>query len=242
MTNFKPMKDYLCFLFDILNSKYHFKSPFLDAGAGIGDFSLYLGKKGFSGDAVDISKEALKIARKNLKKYPIKVILKDVIKIKKKYKTIVAFDVVEHIEKDYYFIKKLSEKLATESYIILTTPNNPKEWSWDDEFYGHVRRYTPERIKQILKENRIELMCLWDFTFPFFWMMRRISLKLLKPRKTTLSKLELTKKSTLNQYWSTGLFSRIINDFPLWPCLFWIQFLFRKAGIGHEIIIVGRKK
>jgi len=242
MTNFKPMKDYLGFLFDRLNSKYHFKSPFLDAGAGVGDFSLYLAKKGFSGDAVDISKEALELARKNLKSYPILVSLKDATKINKRYKTIIAFDIMEHVKNDYSFIKKLSRKLEKGGYIIITTPNNPKEWDWDDEFYGHVRRYTPERIEKILKENGIEPLSIWDFTFPFFWIMRRISLKLLKPKKKSLSKMELTKESTLNQYWSAGPLSRIINDFPLWGCLFWFQFLFRKAGIGHEIIIVGRKK
>ena len=47
MVNFKPMKNYMFFLTNKLIKKYNIKSPFLDAGGGKGDVSLFLLRKGF---------------------------------------------------------------------------------------------------------------------------------------------------------------------------------------------------
>ena len=241
MTNFKPMKDYLFFLFNRLNSQYNFKSPFLDAGAGIGDTSLFLAKKGFYGEAVDISKDALKIAKETLKGYNVKVMFKDAEKINKKYNLIISLDLLEHIQKDELFFSKLAKNLKKGGYILLTLPYNPKEWGWDDEFYGHIRRYSKRKLISLFKKNNIEIKEFWDVTFPFFWILRRLSLKLLKPKNKREPKKELTKKSTLQQYWDIGVFSKLINNCPLWRYLFNLQFSFRNKERSHEVMILGIK-
>jgi len=229
------------FLFDKLNGEYNFKPPFLDVGTGQGEFSLHLAKKGFIGDAIDISEKAINIARKNLKKYPVNVILGDVNKIRKKYNTLLLLDVIEHIPKDHEFIKNLSKKLNIGGYIIISVPNDPKEWGIDDVSYGHVRRYTNAQLHSLLSQNGIKILSVWDFTFPFFWIMRRVSLKVIKNRQITLSSQELTEISSLNPYWSSFHFSRIINDSFFWKYLFPINYLFRNHGKGHEVFLLGEK-
>ncbi len=241
MTNFKPLKDYIAFLFDNANGKLNFKSPFLDAGTGIGDFSLELSKRGFYGDATDISEEPIKIAREILKGTNINIFNENATDIIGKYNLILALDVIEHIKNDKLFIKIMSKKLNKGGYIILTTPNNPSEWGWDDESYGHLRRYDQKDINLILKNNGIEIILIWDLTFPIFWIMRRISLKIFKPKKLNLSVDELTKISSLNPYWNRGYIGKFLNNLPLWKYFFHFQYLFRERGIGHEVFIVGKK-
>ena len=51
------------------------------------------------------------------------------------------FDVLEHIEDDYSFIKKLREILTPEGKLYLTVPAFPCLWSLEDQYAEHFRRY-----------------------------------------------------------------------------------------------------
>lgn len=242
MTNFKPLKDYIFYLFNKLDKEYSFRGPFLDAGCGVGDFSYFLSEKDLCGDAVDFSEEAIKITKEYNGKGLVNVILGDATELDKKYNLIILMDVIEHIKEDKKFLSKISDKLNKDGYIFISVPNNPDEWDWDDEHYGHFRRYKKEEIRKILKENNIEVVKLWDFTFPVFWLMRRISLKFMKPKEDIDNKENKTKKSSMNPYWEMGLLSKIISNIPIWKLVYWVQFKFRKGNKGHEIIVLGRKK
>ncbi len=241
MTNFKPLKNYIFHLFNKLDNEFSFKSPFLDAGCGVGDFSYFLSEKDLIGDAIDFSEEAIKITKEYNKKELINVILGDATEINKKYNLIILMDVIEHIKEDKKFIENISNKLNNNGYIFISVPNNPDEWAWDDEHYGHFRRYTKEQIRKILRDNNLEVVKLWDFTFPIFYWMRKLSLKFMKPISEESSKENKTKKSSLNPYWERGLFSKIISNLPIWKLVYWIQFKFRNGKKGHEIIVLGKK-
>jgi len=51
------------------------------------------------------------------------------------------FDVLEHIKNDQQVLRKLSSLLVKGGFLVMAVPSNPDEWSWDDDFYGHFRRY-----------------------------------------------------------------------------------------------------
>lgn len=67
------------------------------------------------------------------------------------------FDVLEHIEQDVNFLKKIRETLTSQGMLYLTVPAHPMLWSSKDEYVGHYRRYTPNHLKQVLNAAGFDL-------------------------------------------------------------------------------------
>jgi len=241
------MKEYMFSLLDDLIAKYKLRPPFLDAGCGIGDVVLYLAQKGWYGKAIDFSPEAIAIAKQNLKQFSeITVEKKDIFSERGTYSTIILWDTLEHTENDRELLSILNQNLTTQEgggFLILSVPTNKKEWRWDDEFYGHQRRYEPEEIKDLLSQTGYLVREYWDFTFPIFWIMRRLYTWILKDKtlKRDQKPEELTRKSTLNDAWDIGWMTQIVNWKIWWKPVFFLQRNFKKTTLGHEALILAQR-
>ena len=85
-------------------------------------------------------------------------------KIKKKFDTIVAGEIIEHLENPTYFIKECKKILNEQGRLIITTPNsigiqyikNP-EWTVNQE-RGHINSFTMPMIKKILTNNSFKII------------------------------------------------------------------------------------
>jgi hypothetical protein len=86
---------------------------------------------------------------------------------------------------------------------------------------------------------------LWDFTYPFFWMMRRVYVKLKRtPITDQIGKEILTEASSNVNAWDIPLLSGFLDRLViLWRPLFRLQFrLFRgSTAWGHEMFVLARK-
>jgi SAM-dependent methyltransferase len=177
MANFQPFKSYILFVMDEWIQKYNIQGPFLDAGCGIGDVSLHLAIKGWQGDAIDISTQSLKIAQTLLQPYPeISVEQKSIdFDPSKKFNFILLLDVLEHLPDDKSVLMAAARMGFTNAYTMITVPSNPdREWRWDDEVYGHLRRYKPNEIEDIICSSGFEVMEMWEISYPLFWFLRRL--------------------------------------------------------------------
>lgn len=255
MANFVPVKNYMFYCLDKLISKYSLSYPFLDVGCGIGDLSAYLGIKEWKGEAIDSSEIAIKRAKENLKLYPgIKVSKISLFEETGKFKTIFLWDVVEHIKNDEAALENASLLLLPGGYLLIAVPSNLKEWRWDDDFYGHYRRYSAEEIEKKIVKAGLETVVFWDFTFPIFWVMRRLytyfgrHLVVVETEKE-LVVIEREKEvktgisSTVNA-WNINFFSNLLNrNNFLWRFLYVFQFIFFKNKLdwGYEMFILARK-
>jgi SAM-dependent methyltransferase len=63
------------------------------------------------------------------------------------------FDVLEHIENDLEFLKKLSSNLEPGGKLYITVPSYQFLWSHEDNSAGHYRRYTLKRLTSILIDS-----------------------------------------------------------------------------------------
>jgi len=235
MVNFKPLKDYMFFLTNILIKRYQIKSPFLDAGGGRGDVSLFLAKKGFKGKLIDFSEEAIKKAKINLKNYEIKIEKKSIDDEKSKYNFIILWDVIEHVEDDEKIIENCYKNLNKEGYLLLSYVTKNKEWRKDDEKYGHLRRYEIKDIKKSL--SKFKILEIWDFTFPIFWIMRRLYVHTLKEKKG--DKLKLTKISSLDSKFDK--FDKFLGSKFIWTPLWVLCYPFKKYNLGHQSLVLAKK-
>jgi SAM-dependent methyltransferase len=131
----------------------HIKGDILEGGAGIGNFTSLLLKRGRV-FAIDINKDCLKGLRK---KFGSKVFIEfgDLEKGKffsktKKFDTIVCLNVLEHIKDDKKALENMFELLKPKGKLVLLVPAYQLFFGRLDEELGHFRRYSkPELTRKL---------------------------------------------------------------------------------------------
>lgn len=158
----------------------HENGKILDIGCGDGELTLLIKEKTKAEIyGVDISEDALKIARKK----GIKIKIADIDGNKIPYEdeffdAIFCGDIIEHLVNTDDFVKELNRILKTNGYVVLTTPNLA---SWHNrllllfgytpafldstvytkvepfELCGHVRLFTKRTIKNLFESFGFEV-------------------------------------------------------------------------------------
>lgn len=245
MANFIPLKRHLLRCLREAIRQHALKGPFLDVGCGQGDVSLWLARRGWHGKAIDFSESAIDQASKRLADHPEVIVAYQNLDAEcDTYETVLAWDVLEHIADDQAALNALSRTTQPGGHLVLSVPSHPSEWRWDDDFYGHIRRYTPEDLAQKLEAAGFEIVTLWDSTFPIFWAMRRVYTRLKQPPSEIGSPVDQTKASSGMNAWDVPVIGPLLNQlWVLWEPLSWLQFtLFRRMiHRGHELFVVACK-
>ena len=127
----------------------------LDVGCTIGDFALILAEKGANVVGVDLKnrmRQAQKIAK--IHQLKAKFIASDVNKLEYHYyfDGIIALDIIEHIQNDSKFIKKLNSMLRQSGFLILSVPSIYREIvEKREKEIGHVRTgYSKSQMTKLL--------------------------------------------------------------------------------------------
>ena len=242
MPNFVPMRDYTMSMIDELIDTYHLRPPFIDVGCGQGDVSLHLTRRhGWDGVAVDSSVGAAAAARSALRGTGVAVLERPLDEIQGVFNTVVLSTVIEHIADDRAAVARLRHLLPAEpgaGHLVMSMPTNPDaEWRWDDDFYGHYRRYTRQSVDHLLSASGFRLVEFWDYTFPVFWAMRRTYTRLLPARQPVAEVKETnTADSSLNSAWDVGTSSNLATKVPVWGLVNKAQRRFRNTDRGFEAI------
>ena len=245
MANFVPLKNYMLYCLDRCIGQHRLDGPFLEIGCGKGDVSAHLARKGWQGTAIDFSDAAIDEARAALATFPGVVVKKQALSdVTGTWDTILMWDVLEHIEDDAGALRIVERLLNPGGRLLLAVPSNPREWRWDDDFYGHFRRYTVDGLSARLAHAGLEPITFWDFTYPVFWAMRRAYTRLKRAAPVTEDKEASTKASATRNAWDLPFVSRVLDRTgALWRPVYWLQFhLFRHAtSKGHEFFALARK-
>ena len=77
------------------------------------------------------------------------------------------FDVLEHIEDDTGFLRRVNEVLAPGGRVYLTVPARQFLWSTEDTAAGHYRRYSPATLAGPLERAGFEV----EFLTTIFWLL-----------------------------------------------------------------------
>lgn len=102
------------------------------------------------------------------------------------------FDVIEHVQDDEAFLKKIYESLCPGGYLFITVPAYSFLWSSDDAAAGHFRRYGLGDLKNRLKRNHFEISyssyMFMFLIFPIFFLKTLPSLMLKQKLSSTIVK------------------------------------------------------
>lgn len=140
----------------------------LEAGCGTGGNLAMLSKLGRV-KAFEHDYDALKMAREKGKYHLQQGTLPDgELNYTEPFDLVVAFDVIEHVEKDTESLKRLRSLLKSDGKIVITVPAFPFLWSRHDETHHHFRRYTRANLACVLKEAGFEVEYLSYFNSLLF--------------------------------------------------------------------------
>ncbi len=159
------------------------------------------------------------------------------------YDLIIIIDVLEHIEDDSCALEKMKGLLNKGGYIMASFPIKMTEWRWDDDNYGHYRRYEIDEVNEMFNSNGLKLEIRWDITFPFIWAMRRLYTKVMKPDnlKDKLQVREKTSKSAFESAAGTGMVMKILERLPIWMFVFTCQNAFKVKTYGSNVLLLSKK-
>jgi SAM-dependent methyltransferase len=146
--------------------------PVFDIGGGNGFVSKAFLKQGLEYVLVEPSVDAVINAKKTGLKNIICSSFDNAGFLDNSLPAVGLFDVIEHIEDDVCFLKKISRALSVGGKLYLTVPTCNFLWSTFDVHFGHFRRY---RIEEIIKkieavglEVEFSSYFFFFFVFPIF--------------------------------------------------------------------------
>ena len=147
--------------------RYHIKGSILDVGCGDSFFDRNLLKKDLNisklyGIDINLNK-GIKTGIHNY------YIVNSYDKLKgKKFDTIIMFDVLEHIDDNFFLKDKISLLLKDNGKVLITVPAFQFLFSNHDRFLKHYRRYNIRMIKKLCEENNYKIVNYHYFYFSLF--------------------------------------------------------------------------
>lgn len=227
---------------------------FLEMGCGPGVLSLGLCKKGWQGLGIDFSLQAIEQAKTNLGEYiqdgRYRLIASDVLDVDmngEKFDVGLSMMVMEHVEDDIGFLRKLSECVRPGGHVIVAVPGRRDRWGIEDETVGHLRRYDRNDLTETLVLAGLTDVTVWSVAVPVANLLFHFSNCFVRNspeiNKMDQSSREQTETSGIREIpWKTvfpSSFKLILNRVALRP-LFVIQRFFYSSNLGLTMIARGK--
>ena len=128
----------------------------LEIGCGTGIVTSYLENNNWEITGIDTGvppRDSLRSKKLLLGKNAFQMPLAE----RLKFEAIALFDVIEHIDDDQDFLKKILSHFPNATKVILTVPARQELWSNYDIRYGHHRRYSMKRLTQTISNCELKL-------------------------------------------------------------------------------------
>jgi 2-polyprenyl-3-methyl-5-hydroxy-6-metoxy-1,4-benzoquinol methylase len=148
------------------------KTKLLEIGCGNGGFIKKIAEdKNIEVTGSEIYVKGLSYARKSLP--DVNFIQFDVSQgiLGESYDMILAFDVLEHIEKDIDAMSNIKNMLSAGGKLIVSVPQHMFLWSSLDEIVKHKRRYSRSEMLDKLRASGLEISYCTSFVFALFPLM-----------------------------------------------------------------------
>ena len=128
----------------------------LDMGCGTGELTLYLKSLGKT-YAADYSGIALDFCKKRGLSSLVRTSAEQAGFKSNSFTLVVASGLIEHLEKDDDFLREMHRVLSEQGYLVILTSAFRFLWSSHDDMVHHKRRYTVEKLKEIINSNGFQI-------------------------------------------------------------------------------------
>ncbi|MDD5723909.1 MAG: class I SAM-dependent methyltransferase [Syntrophales bacterium] len=160
------------------------------------------------------------------------------------YDCIIACEVMEHIEQDLEFLRKVHSLLNNQGELVISVPSRQHFWSIHDSIVGHVRRYEKQDVIKMLSKEGFRNIDVISYGFPFVNILRwpRILLAKVQARRKGLwNKTMQTQESGLSPCREIpNIFGILCNKYTVYPlCV--ISSLFNRRDLSDGYIVTAEK-
>jgi SAM-dependent methyltransferase len=157
----------------------------LDAGCSTGGATRILLERGYEVYGIDLSPYAVERIEQTLpseQRTRFVGVVSDLSAYRPdfRYDLIVLSEVLEHIEDDAVALRRVEEWLSADGRVVITVPADPTLWSDADVFSKHYRRYTPERLMDLIEKSGLRAEAFWPYGFPVLWTYTRLKNRLFR--------------------------------------------------------------
>jgi SAM-dependent methyltransferase len=132
-------------------------TPFFDVGGGNGYVAKALQDAGLEVVVVEPGSTGALSARRRGVQHVIHASLEDAGFLPGVLPSVGLFDVLEHVEDDFAYIRSIRNYLRPGGTVYITVPAFEWLWSQEDVFAGHYRRYTRRSLSRVLKEAGLQV-------------------------------------------------------------------------------------
>lgn len=148
---------------------YSRKQRYLEVGCGNGAIAYEAYRMGFEVSVFDFNQDVHVLIKNvyNIDKERIKVLTDFPRSESGTFDSLLASEVLEHIEDSKNILAQWRSALLMGGYIFLTVPAKMKYWSTVDEMSGHVLRYEKEQLEELLHECGFDGIDVRVIGFPF---------------------------------------------------------------------------
>ena len=125
---------------------------FLEIGVGRGRFFEDLANRGFHGLCLDLNPELIAEHQRHpaFRSRAVEFKVQNFFALDDRFNLIVAFEVLEHYERDLDCLRKWVELLQPGGTLIFSVPAHMRQWTSNDTRAGHARRYEkPELLEKL---------------------------------------------------------------------------------------------
>lgn len=220
------------------------RGKILDFGCGSGSLLMRIAKYGYIGEGIDISKSAIKYARKKTKdiKNHKKIhfsIGSDKSLFKKtllnKFDIVFSGETIEHIKNDQRVIEGFYAVLKKNGICAVSVPAHMNLWDINDDFSSHFKRYEKKSFIQIFKNAGFSIITCYYWGYPICLFWHKVVYLPIVAKKMEENKTYSKSSGILGYILSKDMFKSLLS-YP-----FWIDSLFNWTGKGGGLILVAKK-
>src|SRR4029453_14501851 len=197
---------------------------------------------------MDFSAAAVRLASDRLARFPpesrpkiLRATLDALDPSKAQFHSILAFEVLEHVEDDRGLLAQAFHLLAPGGHMLASVPAHERRFSAVDELVGHVRRYEREQLAARFAEAGFEVEELWCSGYPLANLLERVRGAVTAPPEPgSQEALRLRPAERGNLVPVRGLVRLLVRPVTMAPFLF-AQRLFLGTDRGDGYLLLARK-
>ncbi len=215
----------------------------LECAAGVGSLAVSVARHGRTVIAADLSIRSLAVVRRRVRaanlENDVLPVVADVTRLPfpdGTFSSATSAETLEHVPEHGRAVQELGRVLKPGGLVAGTVPAGPSQWSAWDDWAGHLRRYTPEAMHDLLIQAGLEArVATWGF--PLVRLYDELFLKRVNQRRLETNRpIEQDRQLTwVQRLGSTRWLVRLVRT------AFGIDRLFSGSRRGVGLLFSGRK-
>lgn len=217
----------------------------LEIGFGGGDLIRIMNEKGYKGAGVDFSEDACASLRARFEGKPFNFRIEAMSEEgldawREKFGLVMAFEVLEHIEKDTEALRRWARLTADGGLLLLSVPAHAKKFSAEDLAAGHTRRYERDELRNKLADAGFSVLKFYSYGYPLLNLSGLVRRHLAPAKKAEGLSMEQRSKEIGKGlvFWRLGKY--LFNDITMFPA-YVLQKLFLGSDLGDGYLVLAKK-